>query len=103
MNAASILETIMILCFGISWPLSIRRMWVSRSTGGKSILFSCFILIGYICGISAKIVQKNYNLAFIFYIINTCMVTIDILLWIRNYRYEQAEPGNIPQSTSCRI
>ena len=60
-------------------------------------------LIGYICGISAKIVQKNYNLAFIFYIINTCMVTIDILLWIRNYRYEQEEPGNIPQSTSRRI
>ena len=89
MNPASILETIMILCFGISWPLSIRRMYTSWSTGGKSILFSCFILIGYFCGIAAKIVTHNYNLAFIFYIINTVMVSIDICLWIRNYRYEK--------------
>ncbi|MBQ1505749.1 MAG: hypothetical protein IIZ48_03170 [Erysipelotrichales bacterium] len=90
MNTASLLETVMIICFGISWPLSIRKMWTSRTTGGKSILFSCFILIGYFCGIGAKILSKNYNLAFIFYIINACMVTVDILLWIRNYRYEKA-------------
>ena len=55
----------------------------------KSIFFSCFILLGYICGICGKIVAHNYNLAFIFYIINTVMVTVDILLWIRNYRYEK--------------
>ncbi len=89
MNIATILETVMILCFGISWPLSIARMYKSWSTGGKSILFSCFILLGYICGICAKVVAQNYNLAFIFYIINTIMVTVDILLWIRNHRYEK--------------
>ena len=44
------------------------------------------VTIGGICG---KIVAHNYNLAFIFYIINTVMVTVDILLWIRNYRYEK--------------
>ena len=74
MNTAAILETVMILCFGISWPLSIARMYKSWSTGGKSILFSCFILLGYLCGICAKVVAHNYNLAFIFYIINTVMV-----------------------------
>lgn len=78
----------MILCFGISWPLSIARMYKSRTTGGKSVLFSCFILIGYLCGIASKMMTHNYNLAFVFYIINTCMVTIDILLWFRNHRYE---------------
>ncbi len=88
MNTASILETMMILCFGISWPLSIARMYKSRTTGGKSVLFSCFILIGYLCGIASKMMTHNYNLAFVFYIINTCMVTIDILLWFRNHRYE---------------
>lgn len=79
----------MILCFGISWPLSIVRMYKSWSTGGKSILFSCFILVGYICGICSKVVARNYNLAFVFYIINTVMVTVDLLLWIRNHRYEK--------------
>lgn len=42
MNTATILETIMILCFGISWPLSIARMYKSWSTGGKSIFFRLF-------------------------------------------------------------
>ncbi len=91
MNTASILETMMILCFGISWPLSIARMYKSRTTGGKSVLFSCFILIGYLCGIASKMMTHNYNLAFVFYIINTCMVTIDILLWFRNHRYEMED------------
>ena len=89
MNTATLLETVMILCFGISWPLSIARMYKSWSTGGKSIFFSCFILLGYLCGIFDKIVAQSYNLAFIFYIIYTVMVTVDILLWIRNYRYEK--------------
>ena len=91
MNTAAILETMMILCFGISWPLSIRRMYTSRTTGGKSILFSFFILIGYFCGMGAKIITRNFNLAFYFYILNTCMVTIDMLLWFRNRRYEQED------------
>ena len=89
MNAAELLETAMILCFGISWPLSIARMYNSWSTGGKSIFFSCFILVGYVCGICAKIMTANYSLAFAFYIINAVMVTVDILLWIRNRRYEK--------------
>ena len=91
MNTASLLETLMIVCFGISWPLSIIRMYKSRTTGGKSILFSCFILFGYFCGIGAKIVEQNFNLAFVFYIINTIMVSIDIMLWIRNRKYELAD------------
>ena len=91
MDIATIMETLMIVSFGISWPLSIAKLARSRSTGGKSIFFSCFILFGYICGITAKVLLHVYNLAFIFYIINTVMVTIDILLWIRNYRYEKAE------------
>ena len=89
MNIAELMETAMILCFGISWPLSIIRMYKSWSTGGKSILFSSFILLGYLCGTCGKIVSHNYNLAFVFYIINTVMVTADILLWIRNRRYEK--------------
>ena len=53
-NLASILETLMIVSFGISWPLSIVRSYRSRSTKGKSLMFSCFICFGYICGIISK-------------------------------------------------
>ena len=36
---AEILETLMILSFGISWPINLAKAWRSRSTGGKSIMF----------------------------------------------------------------
>ena len=89
MQLAELLEAMMIVSFGISWPLSIIRSYRSRSTKGKSIFFSCFILFGYICGIVAKLMLHKYNLAFYFYILNITMVSIDICLYFRNLRLEK--------------
>lgn len=88
MSVASILETLMIVSFGISWPLSIYRSYTSRSTKGKSLMFMCFILFGYICGIVSKLLDHNLNLAFWFYIPNIIMVTTDICLYFRNKKLE---------------
>ena len=41
-----LMEAVMILCFGLSWPISIRKSWVSRTAKGKSLFFECFIWIG---------------------------------------------------------
>lgn len=49
-----LLEAIMILCFGLSWPISIRKSWISRTAKGKSLFFEFFIWIGYIFGIIRK-------------------------------------------------
>ena len=54
MNYADLLEALMILCFGVSWPISIRKSWVSRTAKGKSLFFEVFLLIGYIFGIVRK-------------------------------------------------
>ena len=83
MQLAELLEAMMIVSFGISWPLSIIRSYRSRSTKGKSVLF------GYICGIVAKLMLHKYNLAFYFYILNITMVSIDICLYFRNLRLEK--------------
>ncbi len=88
---AEIFETIMILCFGVSWPLSIIRSYRSRSTKGKSLLFMCFIAFGYVAGITSKILSETYNLAFYFYFPNIIMVCTDICLYFRNKRFEKAE------------
>ena len=90
-QAASILETLMILSFGVSWPLSIIRSYRSRSTKGKSLFFMCFILFGYICGILSKCISGTYNLAFWFYFPNIIMVFTDICLYFRNKKLEAAE------------
>lgn len=89
MDWASIFETLMIVCFGLSWPLSIIRSIRSRSTKGKSILFMCFIAIGYVCGIVSKLMTHTYNLAFYFYFPNIIMVSTDIALYFRNRRLER--------------
>ncbi|HBR03510.1 MAG TPA: hypothetical protein DD738_12975 [Ruminiclostridium sp.] len=78
----------MIISFGVSWPLSIVRSYRSRSTKGKSLLFMCFILFGYICGIASKCMTSTYNLAFWFYFPNVIMVSTDICLYFRNRKLE---------------
>lgn len=87
---ANILETIMIISFGISWPMNLIRSYRSRSTKGKSILFNYFILFGYICGVISKILSHTFNLAFYFYFPNIIMVTCDIILYYRNKKLEKA-------------
>ena len=46
----------MILCFGLSWPISIRKSWISRTAKGKSLFFEFFIWIGYVFGIARKVI-----------------------------------------------
>ena len=88
---ANILETLMIISFGVSWPLSIVRSVRSRSTQGKSLLFMCFILFGYFCGLAAKFMTQTYNLAFWFYFPNLFFVCTDICLYFRNRAIERRE------------
>ncbi len=85
---AEVLETMMIIGFGVSWPLSIMRSYKSRSTKGKSIMFLFFIAFGYVCGIASKLLANNLNLAFWFYIPNIIMVSTDIGLYFRNKKIE---------------
>lgn len=85
---ADFLETLMIISFGVSWPLSIYRSYTSRSTQGKSVLFLFCIAAGYVCGIISKLISQNLNLAFWFYIPNIVMVSTDICLYFRNKKIE---------------
>ena len=77
---AEILETIMIVSFGVSWPISIAKSLKSKTSAGKSPLFISMIIFGYICGIISKIIAGNYNLAFYFYWINFATTSFDLAL-----------------------
>jgi len=81
---SQIFEAAMVICFGLSWPLSVYKSWKSGTAKGKSLLFEVFIWIGYVCGIAGKIITHNITYVFIFYIINICMVSADIVLYFRN-------------------
>lgn len=85
----SILEAIMLLCFGAAWPLSIRRSYKSRTTNGKSLGFLLVLILGYIAGIANKFIY-NYDFVVYLYMLNLTMVSIDACLWIRNKKIENA-------------
>ncbi len=82
-------EVFMVVCFGISWPTSIWKSYKSRTAKGKSIMFLCFIFIGYICGIISKFTAGNITYVVIFYILNLIMVFTDIILYARNKRIDK--------------
>jgi len=86
---SQLFETFMVVCFGISWPLSILKSYRSRSTKGKSLLFLLFILAGYGFGITSKLLNGKLTYVFVFYVINFLLVSVDIGLYVRNSRLEK--------------
>lgn len=92
-----LLEALTIFCFGLSWPISIRKSWVSRTAKGKSLFFEVFLLVGYAFGIIRKIIQITggssgfiFYLSFFFYILNFIEISIDIGLYFRNKKLDEA-------------
>jgi uncharacterized membrane protein len=87
---AEILEIIMIVCFGLSWPMNVIKSWRSRTTKGKSLPFLLLIIIGYVSGIIGKLIGGHFKwYVLFFYVLNLIMVTVDLLLYIRNYRIDK--------------
>ena len=78
----------MLLCFGISWPVSVYKSYTSRSTQGKSLVFMSAILIGYIAGITGKILSGNINYVLLVYVFNFVIVSIDFVLYFINRKRE---------------
>jgi len=91
MELFEIFEMIMVICFGISWPVSIYKSLKTHSTKGKSLLFLLFIWIGYVCGIVSKIISERITYVFIFYCINLLMVSFDIVLFIINSKSKKED------------
>lgn len=93
---AELLEIVMLISFGASWPLNVIKSYRARTTKGKSLPFLCLILIGYIAGIASKFVNDAYMATFaekwyvlFFYVLNFCMVFVDFLLYFRNLKIDR--------------
>ena len=78
-----IFEAGMLLCFGAAWPMNIVKSLRSRTAGGKSVMFQWAILIGYICGITNKLIN-GADIVLALYILNFVMVATDTVLIYRN-------------------
>lgn len=92
---AEILEIIMIVSFGASWPMNVMKSYKARTAKGKSLAFLLLILFGYVAGITSKLVNEGYMAEFgekwyvlFFYCLNFIMVSVDLVMYIRNRRLD---------------
>jgi len=81
-------EFLMLFCFGFSWPFAIAKSIKSRSTKGKSLMFMLLVIAGYIFGIIHKVLY-NFNWVTWVYVILMLLVSFDVFLYWRNWRYER--------------
>lgn len=84
-----IFELIMLVCFGMSWPISVYKSLKSKSTQGKSVVFIIAIIVGYISGIIGKIVNDQLTYVLALYCINLIVVSVDLALYFINSKREK--------------
>ena len=83
-----ILETLMLICFGMSWPMNVYRNYKARSAKGMSLFFILLIISGYVAGIGAKILTHNFTYVLAVYALNLLFVSINLLVYVRNRRLD---------------
>ena len=93
---SELLEIIMIVLFGASWPLNVLKSYRARTAKGKSLSFLCLIFVGYIAGILSKFMNQAYMeqiaskwYVVFFYFLNLFMVGMDLVLYVRNKRLDR--------------
>ena len=83
----------MLIIFCCSWPANIHKSRTSRTTLGKSLVFEVLVVVGYICGITAKIIifkrTGELQASFWFYLADILLVTTDIVLYFRNLKIDR--------------
>ena len=92
---AELLEVLMIVSFGASWPLNVIKSYKARTTKGKSLAFLYLIFFGYVAGITSKLVNEEYMVninrkwyVLLFYVLNLVMVGMDLIMYYRNKKIE---------------
>ena len=82
----SVFEIAMLVCFGAAWPVSIYKSLKTRAVAGKSLFFLIIVLVGYVAGVLHKLIF-HYDLVIFLYLLNAVMVSLDIVLYLRNRLY----------------
>ena len=106
LSMASIMEALMVVCFGLSWPLNISKAWKARSTKGMSLPFYLLLWLGYVFAVTGKLLSIYYCIhiagtaavwtdvvrgyVMFFYVVNLLMLSAGILIYFRNARLEKS-------------
>ena len=80
----SIFESIMLICFGLSWPLNVIKAYKAGTAKGTSLPFILLIITGYVAGITAKVITGQMNYVLIVYLLNLAIVSMNVVVYFRN-------------------
>jgi hypothetical protein len=73
----SVFEIIMLVCFGLSWPISIYKSLKTKVVAGKSPLFMAIVIAGYASGVVHKILYSA-DWVIALYAVNLALVAVDM-------------------------
>lgn len=85
---AEILEAVMLLCFGLSWPMNAYKSFKARTAAGTSWQFIALITAGYVAGIAAKFVSGSINWVLAVYFINMLCLGLNWAVYFRNRKLD---------------
>lgn len=97
---SSVLESVMLICFGLSWPLNVIKAYKARTAKGTSLPFILLIITGYIAGISAKLYSHQLNYVLIVYLINLAIVSVNLLVYFRNVSLDKKQERKITSTSA---
>lgn len=98
-----ILETIMLVCFGCSWPMNAIKNAKAKSAKNMSLPFTFLIITGYVAGIAAKFVGISVGtitvtgktiFVLVVYFLNLIMVSVNVVIYFINKRYDRQAEEN---------
>lgn len=91
---ASVLEMIMLICFGASWPLNAIKSYRARTAKATSLPFLLLITTGYVAGIIAKFISENINYVLVIYFLDLGLVLVNLAIYLRNRKLD-ADAANV--------
>ena len=92
----SVFEAIMLVCFGVSWPISIAKSLRTKKVEGKSPLFMGIVCFGYLNGVLYKTLHA-FDWIIVLYALNMVVVATDLLLY---FYYTRPRRGGLPEDWS---
>ena len=85
---SEVLESIMLICFGLSWPVSVVKNIKAHTAKSMSLPFILLIITGYIAGISSKIINHNFSYVLAIYFFNLFVVSLNVVVYFINRSYD---------------
>ena len=86
---SEVLESIMLICFGLSWPVSVVKNIKAHTAKSMSLPFILLIITGYIAGISSKIINHNFSYVLVIYFFNLFVVSMNVVVYFINRNYDR--------------